>query len=257
MRAFILAGGKGTRLRPYTMSFPKPLMPIGDYPILEIVIRQLARQGFDRVTISTGHLAELIGAYFGDGARWDITIDYLREDKPLSTAGPLGLLEEFDEPLLVMNGDVLTTMDYAMLVAEHEGHGAEATVAVTQRTVRVDFGVVQFGEDDLLSEWIEKPQLPYWVSTGVYVTSPAAIVRSQSSSPIRTSSPVSSYASRAAASASVSPGSTRPPGTDQRPSWGSWPRCTSRIAPSATMTALAPRMRWPTRTVWRGLPSAT
>lgn len=174
MRAFILAGGKGIRLRPYTMSFPKPLMPIGDYPILEIVIRQLARQGFDRVTISTGHLAELIGAYFGDGARWDITIDYLREDKPLSTAGPLGLLEEFDEPLLVMNGDVLTTMDYAMLVAEHEGHGAEATVAVTQRTVRVDFGVVQFGEDDLLSEWIEKPRLPYWVSTGVYVTSPAA-----------------------------------------------------------------------------------
>lgn len=174
MRAFILAGGKGTRLQPYTMSFPKPLMPIGDYPILEIVIRQLARQGFDRVTISTGHLAELIGAYFGDGARWDIAIDYLREDKPLSTAGPLGLLEEFDEPLLVMNGDILTTMDYAMLVEEHEGHGAEATVAVTQRTVPVDFGVVQFGEDDLLSEWIEKPRLPYWVSTGVYVTSPAA-----------------------------------------------------------------------------------
>jgi len=174
VRAFILAGGKGTRLRPYTMSFPKPLMPIGDYPILEIVIRQLARQGFDRVTISTGHLAELIGAYFGDGARWDIAIDYLREDKPLSTAGPLGLLEAFDEPLLVMNGDVLTTMDYAMLVEEHEGHGAEATVAVTQRTVPVDFGVVQFGEGDLLSEWIEKPRLPYWVSTGVYVTSPAA-----------------------------------------------------------------------------------
>ena len=174
MQAFILAGGKGTRLQPYTMSFPKPLMPIGDCPILEIVIRQLARQGFERVTISTGHLAELIGAYFGDGARWDIAIDYLREDKPLSTAGPLGLLDEFDEPLLVMNGDVLTTMDYAMLVKEHEDRGAKATVAVTQRTVPVDFGVVKFDEDDLLSEWIEKPQLPYWVSTGVYVTSPAA-----------------------------------------------------------------------------------
>lgn len=174
MRAFILAGGKGTRLQPYTMSFPKPLMPIGEYPILEIVIRQLARQGFDRVTVSTGHLAELIGAYFGDGARWGIAIDYLREDKPLSTAGPLGLLEKFDGPLLVMNGDVLTTMDYAMLVKEHEGRVAEATVAVTQRTVPVDYGVVRFGADDLLSEWIEKPQLPYWVSTGVYVTSPAA-----------------------------------------------------------------------------------
>jgi len=176
VRAFILAGGKGTRLRPYTMSFPKPLMPVGDYPILEIVIRQLARQGFDRVTISTGHLAELIRTYFGDGERWGVTIDYLHEDKPLSTAGPLGLLEEFDGPLLVMNGDVLTTMDYAALVEEHKGHGAEATVAVTQRTVPVDYGVVQFGEDDLLSEWIEKPRLPYWVSTGVYVTSPAARV---------------------------------------------------------------------------------
>jgi NDP-mannose synthase len=174
VRAFILAGGKGTRLRPYTVSFPKPLVPIGDRPILEIVIHQLARQGFDTVTISTGHLAELIGAYFGDGARWGIHMDYLREDAPLSTAGPLAQLEEFDEPLLVMNGDVLTTMDYAMLVEEHERVGAEATVAVTQRTVPVDFGVVHFDDDNLLSEWIEKPRLPYWVSTGVYVTSPKA-----------------------------------------------------------------------------------
>lgn len=171
MRALILAGGKGTRLHPYTLSFPKPLMPVGDYPILEIVVRQLVRQGFGRITVSTGHLAELIEAYFRDGSRWGVSIDYLREDKPLNTAGPLAMIGAFDGPLLVMNGDVLTTMDYSELVRNHEQRGVEATVAVTERTASIDFGVVDFGVDGLLLNWTEKPQLPYWVSMGVYVVS--------------------------------------------------------------------------------------
>src|SRR5437899_1468480 len=111
MQAIILAGGRGTRLKPYTMNFPKPLVPLGNYPILEIIIRQLRAQGFCKVTISTGHLAELIQAYFGNGDRWDIEIDYVREDKPLNTAGALKLVKDWDENLLVMNGDVLTTLN--------------------------------------------------------------------------------------------------------------------------------------------------
>lgn len=180
MRALILAGGKGTRLRPYTISFPKPLMPIGDYPILEIIVRQLARQGFGRVTVSTGHLAELIEAYFGDGARWGVSIDYLREDVPLSTAGVLGLIEMDADELLVMNGDVLTTVDYAALVREQREHGAMATVAVKERTTTIDFGVVESGADDVLTGWIEKPEYRFSVSMGVYVVSRAAceLVRS-------------------------------------------------------------------------------
>ena len=127
MQAIILAGGKGTRLKPYTMSFPKPLVPIGRYPILEIIIRQLAFFGFKRITISTGYLAELIEAYFGRGERWGVTIEYVRERTPLNTAGALKLVHGCEDNFLVMNGDVLTTIDYGKLYALHLEKGYKAS----------------------------------------------------------------------------------------------------------------------------------
>lgn len=174
MKAVILAGGKGTRLRPYTASFPKPLVPIGDYPILEVIVRQLRRQGFSRITVSTGHLAELIEAYFGNGERWGVQIDYVREDVPLNTAGALQLLGPQHDDFLVMNGDVLTTLDYGELVRAHRAREAQATVATAQREAVIDFGVVDIAPDGTLGGWHEKPRMPYDVSMGVYVLSEAA-----------------------------------------------------------------------------------
>ncbi|MDZ4179069.1 MAG: sugar phosphate nucleotidyltransferase [Coriobacteriia bacterium] len=174
MKTVILAGGKGTRLLPYTASFPKPLMPIGDYPILEVIIRQLRRQGFTRVTISTGHLAQLIEAFFGDGSQWGISIDYIREDRPLNTAGALELLGPQDEDFLVMNGDVLTTLDYRALVDEHRSRQASATVATIRREMTIDFGVLEIADDGSLAGWQEKPRFAYDVGVGVYVVSEPA-----------------------------------------------------------------------------------
>ena len=129
MRAIILAGGKGRRLEPYTITFPKPMVPVGDMPILEIVIRQLKIAGFDHVTMAVGHLAELLMAYFGDGERWGIRIDYSREEQPLGTVGPLALIDDLPETFVVMNGDVLTTLKYDWLYNYHLNSGAELTIA--------------------------------------------------------------------------------------------------------------------------------
>jgi NDP-sugar pyrophosphorylase family protein len=124
VQAIILAGGKGTRLRPYTTTFPKPLMPIDDLPILEIVLRQLARAGFDRIIMTTGHLAEMIRLFCGDGSKWGVHIEYTFEDRPLGTAGPIALLtDKVDDNFLVMNGDLLTTMDYRRSFNTHVTSG--------------------------------------------------------------------------------------------------------------------------------------
>jgi NDP-sugar pyrophosphorylase family protein len=177
-RAVILAGGQGTRLRPYTTVIPKPLMPVGDRPVLDIVVRQLRRHGFERLTIATGHLAELLEAFFGDGSRYGLAIDYHRESEPLGTVGALALIEGLDEDFLVMNGDVLTDIDYGGLLERHRGDGAAATIAVQKRDVQVSLGVLKFddGSDDaLVTGYDEKPTLHYEASMGVYCFSPRVL----------------------------------------------------------------------------------
>ena len=176
MKAVILAGGKGTRLKPYTTVFPKPLMPINDKPILEIVVRQLKSRGFDEAIITVGHLAELIMTFFGDGSKFGVKIEYSREDKPLGTAGGLGLLKrELNETFLMMNGDVLTTLDFSDLVNYHKRNGAIATIALKKRDVKIDFGVVEIDEDNSIVGYKEKPKIDYLVSMGVYVFEPRVL----------------------------------------------------------------------------------
>ena len=175
MRAVILAGGKGSRLRPLTVTIPKPLVPIGDLPILEILIRQLKRQGCERITISVGHLAGLIRAFCGGGEAWGIPIDYLYEEQPLGTIGCLGLLEGLAEDrVLVVNGDTLTDLDFAGVYAAHAREDA-ATVCANRRTVEVDFGVLETDAGGHLAAYTEKPVLSYRVSMGVNVISAWAI----------------------------------------------------------------------------------
>lgn len=170
MQAIILAGGKGTRLKPYTTVFPKPLMPINDKPILEIVIKQLKSQGFDEIILAVGHLSELIMAFFGDGSKFDIKIKYSKEDTPLGTVGGLGLIkDELNETFLIMNGDVLTTLNFLDLVNYHKRNGAIATVALNKRNVHIDFGVVKLDNGNNIVDYIEKPNIDYLVSMGVYV----------------------------------------------------------------------------------------
>ena len=166
------------RLRPYTTVLPKPLMPVGDRPILDIIVRQLRHAGFERLTIVTGHLAELIEAFFGDGEKYGIAIDYYREDEPLGTVGALSLLEGLDDDFLVMNGDVLTDLAYGEFLDQHRASGAAASVAAHRREVQVSLGVLQFedaDDADRLTGYIEKPTYHYEVSMGVYAFSPRAI----------------------------------------------------------------------------------
>jgi NDP-sugar pyrophosphorylase family protein len=168
-QAVILAGGKGTRLRPFTATLPKPLVPVGDYPIIEIVLRQLKHFGFTDVVISTGHLAELIEAYCGDGRRWGVKIRYVREDKPLSTAGALKLIRGLQPRFLTINGDLLTALDFGKLYEYHRTRKADAVIAVTERRWKIDFGVIELDGDGRLRSYTEKPSYPYLVSMGVNV----------------------------------------------------------------------------------------
>src|SRR5207302_1917144 len=175
MRAVILAGGRGTRLLPYTTVFPKPLMPIGDMPILEVVLRQLKDAGITKVTMAVGHLAELLQAFFGDGTRLGLEIGYSREDRPLGTVGPLTLIDGLQDTFLMMNGDILTTIDYAHLIQTHRASGAVATIATYVRQVKIDFGVLETNAADLVREYTEKPVLDYRVSMGIYVFEPGIL----------------------------------------------------------------------------------
>ena len=172
MRAVILAGGKGTRLAPYTTVLPKPLMPIGEMPILEIVIRQLERHGFNDLTLAVGYLAELLMAYCGDGSKFNVKLGYSREEQPLGTAGPIALVPNLNDTFLVMNGDLLTTIDYSSMLKYHRERGAVATIACYQRDVKIDLGVIDVGPDNWVANYIEKPIYHYAVSMGIYLFEP-------------------------------------------------------------------------------------
>ncbi|MFO7661684.1 MAG: sugar phosphate nucleotidyltransferase [Chloroflexota bacterium] len=175
MKAVILAGGKGTRLKPYTTILPKPLMPIGDMPILEILLRQIKRAGIQEAVLTVGHLAELLRLFFQDGERLGMRIAYSYEDKPLGTAGPLSLVEGLDESFLVANGDVLTTLPLAELIAYHYDSRATATIAMHRRQVYIDLGVIQQNDEGRVTGYIEKPTYDFMVSMGIYVFEPRVL----------------------------------------------------------------------------------
>lgn len=180
-RAVILAGGLGTRLRPYTHVIPKPLMPVGNLPILEVILRQLGHHGFLRATISTGYLAHLVRATIGLGDYLGMLIDYVHEEEPLGTAGALALVDHApDDHLLVMNGDVLTDLDFRAFLDAHVASGAALSVATHQREVQVSLGVLRFDDAEdrtRVTGYDEKPRLDYEASMGVYAFSPTALRR--------------------------------------------------------------------------------
>jgi NDP-sugar pyrophosphorylase family protein len=168
-RAIILAGGKGTRLKPYTISLPKPLVPIGEMPILEIIIRQLSFYGFNHITITINHFADIIQAFFGDGKKWNVKIDYSLEDKPLSTMGPLTLIDDLPENFLIMNGDVLTNLDFNQFYNEHIKNKRNFTIGAFKILEKVEYGVLHANEKSELIKFEEKPVNEYLVSMGVYI----------------------------------------------------------------------------------------
>jgi NDP-sugar pyrophosphorylase family protein len=171
VKAVILAGGKGTRLRPYTTVLPKPLMPIGERPILEILIRQMSAKGFKDIIVTTGYLAELIMTFLGDGSKFGVKIKYSKEAKPLGTAGGLGFIkDDLSGDFLMVNGDLLTTLNFADLVDYHRKNQAVATIALKKRQIHIDFGVIELeGSTNNIKGYAEKPTMESFVSMGVYV----------------------------------------------------------------------------------------
>jgi len=173
MKAIILSGGKGTRLAPYTMVLPKPLVPIGHKPILDIIVRQLSYYGFKDITLTLGYLSELIQAYFSNVNDIYPDISFIRESKPLGTAGSLGLLKEkIKEPVLVMNGDILTSLNYRELYDYHCIKKSMLTIATHKKRIKIDLGVIISDNQNYLSDYIEKPEEHYNVSMGVYIYNP-------------------------------------------------------------------------------------
>lgn len=169
MRAIILAGGKGTRLRPFTYSLPKPLMPIGgEMPILEIILKQLKKNDFNHITIAVNYMAKIIRAFFRDGSEWGLNIDYSIEEKALSTIGPLTLIGDLPENFLVMNGDILTDLNYKKFFAWHIKNKCDVTVATFKRVSKINFGVLKYNENQDVYDFTEKPKYYFEVSMGIY-----------------------------------------------------------------------------------------
>lgn len=175
MKAIILAGGKGTRLAPYTNILPKPLMPIGDKPILEILIHQIKHAGIQKVVLTVGHLSSLIESYFKDGAQFGVDLKYSLEDKPLGTAGPLALVKNLNKSFLVTNGDVLSDISIANFMEYHEKRGAAATIALYNKAVKIDLGVIQLDGDEKVIGYDEKPTFTFPVSMGIYAFEPRVL----------------------------------------------------------------------------------
>lgn len=175
VRAVILAGGMGTRLRPYTSVLPKPLMPVGEYPIIEILIRQLRHRGVRDITIAVGYLAPLLQAYCGDGSRWGVRITYSLEHNRLGTAGPLTLIDGLSDTTLVVNGDLLTDLDFGRMLAFHHDEQPAITIASFDREERISLGVLSTDTQGRVTDYVEKPVHRYQVSMGAYVLAPEAL----------------------------------------------------------------------------------
>lgn len=177
LRAVILAGGKGVRLRPYTAHLPKPLVPLGDKPVLEIILRQLAACGFGRATLTLGHLSSLVRAYIShqESLGKALAIDFVEEDEPTGTAGSLARVADLDDSFIVMNGDVLTNLDYAALLSAHRASGAALTIAGHRQEVKIDLGVLETDAEGRLTGYHEKPRYDFDVSMGVYVYEPRVL----------------------------------------------------------------------------------
>lgn len=175
IRSIILAGGKGTRLRPLTAVFPKPLVPLGNKAIIEILLRRLKQFGLTDVTLCTGYLSEMIMTLCGDGSKFGLNIDYVHEKQPLGTAGPLALLEKTTDPVMVMNGDLLTTMNFSKMLESHRTTNADITIGVYQREVKIDFGVVEKNQNDEFIGFKEKPTYHFDVSMGVNIIGKTAM----------------------------------------------------------------------------------
>ncbi len=179
MKVVILAGGRGVRLRPLTYTIPKPLLPVGEKPLLEEIIERLRFQGFEDLVLAVGYRAELIETYFRDGAHLGVRIDYVRESSPLGTAGPLALMRDRcspGEPLLVMNGDILTDLDMRALLSAHERGSYEMTVATREFVLQHPYGVIHT-DGERIREIVEKPSETDIVSAGIYVLSQRALAR--------------------------------------------------------------------------------
>lgn len=175
VQAIILAGGKGTRLAPYTSVLPKPLMPIGDRAILELVVDQLAASGVTRVSFCVGYLAHLIRAVFDQRANGGLEIVYVHEAEALGTAAPLRLVNGLDSTFIAMNGDVLTTLDYSDLVHHHHAHENVLTIATHVRTIKIDYGMLHLDVSERVRDFEEKPEILSPVSMGIYVMEPSVL----------------------------------------------------------------------------------
>jgi NDP-sugar pyrophosphorylase family protein len=176
VKAVILAGGEGRRLLPYTTTFPKPMMPLGNRPMLEILVRQLGANGMREIIVATGYLDEIIRTYFGDGSAFDASITYSKESRPLGTAGPLDLVRDrLVETFLLINGDVLADLDFARLARAHRERAADVTIVLARRSEMIDFGLVEIDEQQRFVAWNEKPVLSHLVSAGIYLVEPRVL----------------------------------------------------------------------------------
>lgn len=176
MKAIIMAGGKGSRLYPYSATLPKPLMPLGSMPVLELLLRQLRHAGVTEAIIAVNHLRHLIEAFFGDGARLGMHIEYSVEDTPLGTAGPMGaVLNRLGDNFLLLNGDLLTTLDFGRMMHAHADQAADVTIGVFERELNIDFGLIEVDSRMRMTDYIEKPRYKHLISMGVYVIRSAAV----------------------------------------------------------------------------------